>query len=165
MKLFLYNPENGSSIKKWYDGSSFWKLEVGEMAAFPVAVGERLKETYGFLQVVSPEDFDSYLAKLDKKEVSKVVVDSQGQAQAKPVEVVEKEEKALLEEKKLAKEMKEKVKKVKDAEPDDLEYWEMSRGSLLNEIDKRGLEVKTAKGVYVSKEQLISLLENNDNEK
>ena len=117
------------------------------------------------MQVVSPEEFDSYLAKLDKKEVSKVVVDDKGQAQAKPVEVVEKEEKELVEDKKVAKELKEKVKKAKDAEPDDLEYWEMSRGALLNELDKRGLEVKTAKGVYVSKEQLISLLENNDNEK
>ena len=41
----------------------------------------------------------------------------------------------------------------------------MPRGALLNEIDKRGLEVKTAKGVYVSKAQIIRLLENNDNEK
>ena len=164
-KKYLYNPENGANIKKWYDGHSFWKLNVGEVVAFPEAVGERLQDTYAFLQEVNPEDYDAYLAKLDKLEVSKVVVDDVGQAHAKPAEVVEAEEKALKEKVKVAKEIKDKVKKAKDAEPDKLNYWEMPRGALLNEIDKRGLEVKTAKGVYVSKEQLISLLENNDNEK
>ena len=164
-KKYLYNPTNGAPIKKFFDGHNFWKLDVGEIAAFPEKTGELLKYTYGFLQEVSPDDFDSYLAKLEKEEVSKVVVDTNGQAQAKPVEVVEFEEKKLEEKKKVAKEVKGKLAKAKDAEPDKLNYWEMPRGALLNEIDKRELEVKTAKGVYVSKEQLISLLENNDNEK
>ena len=57
------------------------------------------------------------------------------------------------------------IKKAKDAEPDELNYWEMPRGALLNELDKRGVEVKTAKGVYVTKEHLITLLENDDNTK
>ena len=164
-KIYLYNPENGGNIKKWYDGHNFWKLEVGEVAAFPEAVGERLKYTYAFLQEVNPEDYDSYLAKLEKSEVAKVVVDDKGMAHAKPSDIVEAEEKALKEKVKVAKAIKVKVEKAKDAQPDKLNYWEMPRGALLNEIDKRGLEVKTAKGVYVSKEQLISLLENNDNEK
>ena len=164
-KKYLYNPDNGANIKKWFDGTNFWKLEVGEVAAFPDKVGERLKTTYGFLQEVNPEDYDSYLAKLEKQEVSKVVVDNEGMAQAKPVEIVEAEEKVLKEKVKVAKAIKEKVKKAKDAEPDDLDYWEMPRGALLNELDKREVEVKTAKGVYVSKEQLISLLENDDNSK
>ena len=165
MKIYLYNPDNGANIKKWYDGHNFWKLDVGEVAAFPDAVGERLKDTYAFLQEVNPEDYDVYLAKLEKQEVSKVVVDNVGQAHAKPAEVVDAEEKALKAKVEVAKKIKDKVKKAKDAEPDKLDYWEMPRRALLNEIDKRGLEVKTAKGVYVSKEQLISLLENNDNEK
>src|SRR3990167_3854222 len=118
----------------------------------------------GFLEV-DPEDYDSYLAKLEKEEVSKVVVDANGQAQAKPVEAVEAEEKALEKKKEVAKEVKAKLAKAKDAEPDKLGYWEMPRGALLNELDKRGVEVKTAKGVYVTKEQLITLLENDDNEK
>ena len=164
-KKYLYNPGNGANIKKWYDGHNFWKLEVGEVAAFPEAVGERLMYTYAFLQEVNPEDYDNYLAKLEKSEVAKVVVDDKGMAHAKPSDLVDAEEKALKEKVKVAKAIKAKVEKAKDAEPDELHYWEMPRGALLNEIDKRGLEVKTAKGVYVSKEQLISLLENNDNEK
>ena len=40
MKIYLYNPDNGANIKKWYDGHNFWKLDVGEVAAFPDAVGE-----------------------------------------------------------------------------------------------------------------------------
>ena len=165
MKQYLYNPENGAPIKKFYDGHNFWKLDVGEVAAFPEAVGERLKHTYAFLQEVNPEDYDNYLAKLEKQEVSKVVVDDVGQAHAKPFEVVEAEEKVLKVKVETAKKIKDKVKKAKDAEPDKLNYWEMPRGALLNELDKREVEVKSAKGVYISKEQLISLLENNDNEK
>ena len=164
-KIYLYNPDNGASIKKWYDGTNFWKLGVGEIAAFPEKAGQLLKHTYAFLQEVSPEDFDTYLAKLEKQEVAKVVVDANGQAQAKPVEVVEAEEVALKEKVKVAKKIKTKLKDAKDAEPDKLGYWEMSRGALLNEIDKRDIEVKVAKGVYVGKEQLISLLENDDNSK
>src|SRR3990167_8101156 len=164
-KKYLYNPSSGAPVKKWFDGTNFWKLDVGEIAAFPEKAGELLAHTYGFLQEVSPDDFDSYLAKLEKEEVSKVVIDTNGQAQAKPVEVVEFEEKKLEEKKKVAKEVKVKLGKAKDAEPDKLGYWEMPRGALLNELDKREIEVKTAKGVYVSKEQLISLLENDDNTK
>lgn len=164
-RKYLYNPESGAPIKKWYDGTNFWKLDVGEVAAFPEKVGDRLVHTYGFLQEVNPEDYDAYLAKLEKSEVAKVVVDDKGMAHAKPSEIVDAEEKALKVKIETAKKIKDKVKKAKDAEPDKLNYWEMPRGALLNEIDKRGLEVKTAKGVYVSKEQLISLLENNDNEK
>ena len=164
-KKYLYNPSSGAPIKKWYDGTNFWKLDVGEIAAFPEKSAELLKYTYGFLQEVSPDDFDSYLAKLEKEEVSKVVVDANGQAQAKPVEAVEAEEKVLEKKKKVAKEVKAKLAKAKDAEPDKLNYWEMPRGALLNELDKRGVEVKTAKGVYVTKEHLITLLENDDNTK
>src|SRR3989338_9480442 len=94
-KKYLYNGDKGENIKKWFDGTNFWKLEVGEVAAFPDKVGERLKTTYGFLQEVNPEDYDSYLAKLEKQEVSKVVIDDIGMAHAKPSEVVEVEEKAL----------------------------------------------------------------------
>lgn len=163
-KIYLYNPDNGSPIKKWFDGMNFWKLDIGEIAAFPENSGTRLKTTYGFLQVVSPDEFDAYLAKLDKQVISKVKVGVEG-LEPKPADEVEAEEQVLEIKKKEAKAMKAKIKTAKDAEPDKLNYWEMNRGLLLNEIGRRGLEVKTAKGVYVSKEQLISLLENNDNTK
>src|SRR3990167_7956135 len=113
-KRYLYNPSSGSSIKKWYDGHNFWKLDVGEVAAFPEAVGERLKHTYAFLQEVNPEDYDSYLAKLEKSEVAKVVVDDNGMAHAKPSELFDAEESVLKDKIETAKKIKEKVKKAKE---------------------------------------------------
>ena len=57
-----------------------------------------------------------------------------------------------------------KVKEAKDAEPAKPEYWELNRGALINEVNKRGIEIKglNTKGVYISKEQLINYLENDD---
>lgn len=164
MKKYLYNPENGSKIKGFYDGSNHWSLEVGECKAFPEAIGERLKRTYGFLREVSFEEAELMLAKLEKEEPTKIKVDSDGK-------FVPKTEEDLAEDKKVLESKKEEVKKVKklakeaeEAKPDSLDYWEMSRGALLVEANKRGVEVRGIgkKKVYVSKEQIINLLENDD---
>ena len=164
MKKYIYNPNNGALIKNWFDGSSFWNLKVGEVSAFPLDVGERLMRTYGFLQELSPEEFEVQLAKLEK-EPAKIKVDSDGSLQPKSDEELKVEKEVLEVKKEKVKELKKKVKEAKDAEPAKPEYHELSRGALINEVNKRGIEVKglNVKGVWVTKDQLISYLENDDN--
>lgn len=164
-KKYLYNPKNGSPIKNWYDGTNYWNLEVGEVVAFPKDSGERLLKVYGFLQELSPEEFEIQLAKLEKAEPVKVKVAFDGSLQPKSEEELESDKKELNAKKEQVRELKKKVKGAKDAEPAKPAYWELSRGSLLNEINKRGIELKTAKGVYITKDQLINYLENYDSTK
>lgn len=165
MKKYIFNPNNGAAIKNWNDGSSYWNLKVGEVMAFPKDVGEKLLRTYGFLQEFSPEEFEVQLAKLDQTEVPKIKVDSDGALQPKSEEEVKVEKEVLEVKKEKVKELKKKVKEAKDAEPAKPEYHELSRGALINEVNKRGIEVKglSVKGVWVTKDQLISYLENDDN--
>lgn len=164
-KIYLYNPERGSPIKNWYDGTSYWKLAVGDTAAFPQEVGRRLKQTYGFLQELSAEEFEVQLAKLAKAEPARIKVSPEGQLVPKSEEELAEEKKQFEVKKEEIKSLKEKMAKAPEAKPDEPAYWELSRGALINELDKRGVEIKglNKKGVYVTKEQLISLLENDDN--
>lgn len=164
-KVYLYNPENGAPIKNWWDGHNFWTLGVDEVAAFPEDAGNRLKMTYGFLQEVSPEDFELKLAKLNRAEPSNIKVGPNGLTE-KSAEEIEEEKKAIEKEKAVAKKLKVKLDKAKDAEPEKPEYWERPRGSLMAEVKNRGIEAKVLedKKNYVSKETLIQLLENNDKE-
>ena len=64
----------------------------------------------------------------------------------------------------MAKEMKSKIEDAKEASEVHPEYWELSRGDLINETKRREIEVKglNKKGSYISKEQLIQYLENDD---
>lgn len=167
MKKYLYNPKSGSSIKNWYDGTNYWNLEVDEVAAFPEGTGEKLQRTYGFLQELSPEEFEVQLAKLEKVEPVKIKVDADGSLQPKSEEEMEEDKKSLEVKKEKVKALKKKVKEAKDAEPAKPKYWELSRGALINEINKREIEVKglNKKGVNVTKEQLINYLENYDKNK
>ena len=164
MKKYLYNPEDGSVIKNWWDGNSHWSLDVGECAMFPERVGLALKETYGFLQEIDPEEFELRLNKLEKEEVPKVKPNADGQLVPKDEEEVEEDEKVLETKKETAKKVKEKVDKAKDAEPQSPGYWELTRGALIAECNKREIDIKGLhnKGVYISKEQLINLLESDD---
>ena len=162
-KTYLYNPDSGAPIKNWWNGHNFWSLGVDEVAAFPEDVGSALKHTYGFLQEVSPEEFELKLAKLEREEPSKLKVGPAGLEEKHPEEV--EEEKKVIEKKKVeAKKLKVKLDKAKDAEPSKPEYWERPRGSLLAEVSNRGIQAKVLddKKSYVSKETLIQLLENDD---
>lgn len=163
-KIYLYNPESGAPIKNWYDGSNFWKLAVGECAAFPVDVAARLRATYGFLQELSSEEFEIRLGKLEKEEPAKIKVSPEGTLEPKSNEEIAGEKEVIEAKKKEIKTLKEKVTKAKDAEPAKGEYWELPRGALINELKKREIEVKGLgkKGITVSKEQLINLLESDD---
>lgn len=165
MKIYLYNPENGAPIKNWWDGHNFWTLDVDEVVAFPEAAGNMLKSTYGFLQEVSPEEFELKLAKLERTEPTKIKVGPEGLTEKLPEEI-EEEKKVLDKEKSKAKKLKAKLDKAKDAEPQSPDYWERPRGSLMAEVLKRGIQAKVLedKKNYVSKETLIQLLENNDKE-
>ena len=164
MKTYIYNPESGAPVKNWFDGHSYWSLEVGEVAAFPERSAEMLKDTYGFLQVISLEEFEARLAKLDKEEVSTVRPNADGQIVPKSEAELEADKKALEAKKKEAKALKSKVEKAKDAEPAQPAYWEMPRGALIAEVAKREIDVKGLgkKGSYISKEQLINYLESDD---
>ena len=164
MKTHIYNPANGAPIKNWWDGTSRWNLGVDEVAGFPQDVGKRLLETYQFLVEVSVDEFESRLAKLEKEEPTKIKVNPEGQLVPKSEEEVEAEREVIEKKKESVKAAKEKVKKAKDAEPATPNYWELPRGDLIAECDRRNIEVKGLgkKGVYVTKEQLINLLENDD---
>lgn len=163
MKIYLQNPDNGAPIKKFYDGQNYWKLDVGEVAAFPEGVAFMLKRTYGFLREVSLEEFELQLDKLEKTQVAKVKVDSSGQLVPKKEEEVKEEEEKLEVQKKEIKKNKEKVVKAKEAQPDKLSYEEMPRGALIAEINKRNIKIQGFGRGRVSKEHLIQLLENDDN--
>ena len=163
MKIYLHNPDSGAPIKNWWDGHNFWSLDVGEVKAFSEGAGSGLKRTYGFLQEVSPEEFELKLAKLEREEPSKLKVGPEGLTEKHPEEI--EEEKKVIEKKKVeAKKLKAKLDKAKDAEPEQPHYYERPRGSLLAEVKKRGIEAKVLedKKNYVSKDTLIQLLENDD---
>lgn len=164
MKQYLYNPDSGAPIKNWYDGHNFWNLAVGEVAAFNERTAQMLKETYGFLQVISLDEFEARIAKLDKEEVPTVRPNADGQIVPKSEEELNADKEALEAKKKEAKKLKAKVKEAKDAEPATPAYWEMSRGALIVEVSKREIDVKGLgkKGSYISKEQLINYLESDD---
>lgn len=164
-KTYLHNPESGAPIKNWYDGTNFWSLGIGEVAAFPERAAHMLKETYGFLQVLSLDEFEAQLAKLDKEEVATVKPNADGQIVPKSDDELSVDKEVLVKKKKEAKILKAKIEKAKDAEPVKPEYWEMSRGALINEINRREIEVQGLgkKGSYISKESLINYLESNDN--
>ena len=164
-KIYLYNPESGASIKNWWDGHNFWTLGVDEVAVFPEATGNMLKLTYGFLQEVSPEDFELKLAKLEREEPAKIKAGPEGLTEKLPEEI-EEEKKVLNKKKTEAKKLKVKLDKAKNAEPEKPEYWERPRGSLMAEVLKRSIQAKVLedKKNFVSKETLIQLLENNDKE-
>lgn len=167
MKIYLHNPDNGSKIKGWYDGSNYWKLDVGEVAAFPKGAGEGLVRTYGFLRRLSLEEFEIQLAKLEKEEPAKIKVASDGSLQPKSEEEIKVEKEVIEVKKEEVKKLKKKVKEAKDAEPDKPHYYEMSRGALINEASKRGIEIKGlgVKGVTITKDQVINYLENDDAKK
>ena len=163
MKIYLYNPDSGAPIKNWWDGHNFWSLDVGEVKAFSEGAGQALRHTYGFLQEVSPEEFELKLAKLEREEPSEIKVGPTGLEQKKPDEI-EEEKKEIEKKKTEAKKLKSKLDKAKDAEPEQPHYYERPRGSLLAEVKKRGIEAKVLedKKSYVTKDTLIQLLENDD---
>ena len=164
-KQYLYNPESGAPIKNWYDGHNFWNLAVGEVAAFPEKSAQMLQEVYGFLQTISLDEFEAKLVKLDKEEVPTVRPNADGQIVPKDEDELKVDKEVLANKKKEAKALKAKVEKAKDAEPATPNYWELPRGALINEINKRGIEVQglNKKGSHISKESLINYLENDDN--
>lgn len=160
MKVFLLNPTNGAPVKNWYDGSNRWSLDVGEVKAFPPAVADKLTEIFGFLQKLSEGEAEAKLAQVEQEEPSQVKVGPLGNLVPKtPLEIAQDEE--VLKEKKVAvKKMVEKVKKAKDAEPENPPFEEWSRGELIAEAHKRKIEIKGLGKGKVTKEQIISLLEN-----
>ena len=167
MKVYLYNPESGAPIKNWNDGTNRWSLAVGETKAFPLEAGNGLKETYGFLQVVSEQEFDNALDALDKKKLAKIKVDEDGSLVPKEEEELKEEQERTETKKKNLRSLKAKIKDAEDAEPEKPTYWELPRGDLINEVRKRELDVKglNKKGSFVSKEQLIAYLEQDDQNK
>ena len=162
MKVYLLNPESGAPIKNWWDGNDRWSLDVGEVKAFPEGAAEKLRNVYAFLQVVSLEEYEARLAKLESQSVAKIKVSDEGQLVPKTDEEIEAE-KALIagKKEKIVKEKK-MVASAEDAKPDKPNFWELSRGDLINECNKLGIDVKGLgkKGVKVTKEALINLLEN-----
>lgn len=164
MKVFLYNPDNGSPIKNWYDGNNFWSLPVGECAAFPERAGAMLKATYGFLQNLNPEEFELRLGQLEKEEVDKVKVGPEGGLIPKVEDEMALDKKVLEKKKVKARKTKKALDKAKDAEPEMPNYYKLSRGALIVELQKRKVEIRglNTKGVWVNKDSLINLLENDD---
>src|SRR3990167_8374969 len=160
MKVFLLNPTNGAAVKNWYDGSNRWSLNVGEVKAFPPAVADKLTEIFGFLQKLSEGEAEAKLAQVEQEEPSQVKVGPLGNLVPKtPLEIAQDEE--VLKEKKVAvKKMVEKVKKAKDAEPENPPFEEWSRGELIAEAHKRKIEIKGLGKGKVSTEHIISLLKN-----
>lgn len=161
MKRYLLNSEKGAPIKNWYDGSNHWSLDVGEVKAFPEAAADLLVNVYAFLQEVSVEEYEAQLAKLDKVVPMKVKVGDEGGFVPKNENEI-KEEKEELEVKKTnVKKAKKKVEEAKDAEPEKPSLWEMTRGALIALAGKKNVEIKGLgkKGVKVTKEQIINLLE------
>lgn len=159
MKKYLYNPIHGAPIKGWYDGNERWSLEVDEVKSFPERVADKLKETYGFLQEVSEEFLEANLAKLSV--VSKVKVEG-GEVVPKTEEEVAKDEEVAEEKKEKVKKVKTKLAKAKDASPDVVAYEDMNRGEVFAEVVKRNIEIKGLGKNRITKEQLISLLKNDD---
>lgn len=165
MKVFLHNPTNGAPIKNWYDGSERWSLDVGEVKAFPTKAAEALSAVFGFLRVVSEEEYELMLARLEEKEKNppKVKVDASGdlvpKADAEVAAEVEKTKKEI----DTVKKVLAKVKKAPDAKGENPPYSEWSRGEVFAEVGKRGLEIKGLGKSRISKEQLINILENDDN--
>ena len=160
--IYLYNPDSGAPIKNWWDGHNYWNLAIGEVAGFPEATAGLLKKTYGFLVEVSVEEFEARLERLEKHVPLKVKVGDEGGLVPKSEDEIEEEKTKLEEEKKTIKKAKEKVMAAKEAEPATPDLWELSRGDLINECNRRNIEVKGLgkKGIRVTKEQLINLLEN-----
>ena len=161
-KVYLANPDNGAPIKNWWDGSNRWSLGVGEVKAFPVEAARHLLAVFGFLQEVSVEEFETRIAALDRVEVPKIKVSPEGGLVPKPEVEVQAEVEVLETKKATLKKEKKKVEAAEDAEPEKPDYWELSRGDLINECQKRGIEIKGLgkKGVSVTKEFIINLLEN-----
>ena len=136
---------------------------MNEVKAFSPAVADKLVEIFGFLQKVSEQESEQLLAKLDVEPVA-VKVAPTGELVPKTEEELAGE-KAEIEEKKTAvKKLTAKIKKAPEAEPENPPYKEWSRGELISEAHKRKVEIKGFGKGYVSKEQIIQLLENNDKE-
>ena len=160
MKIYLYNPDSGAPVKNWWDGHNYWSLAVGEVAIFPEAAGRLLKTTYAFLVEVSIEEYEAKLTQLEKAEPKKIKVAPSGEIVPKEADELVADQVILDQEKAATKKVKEKVAKAKEAEPVDPEYWELSRGDLINECHRRAIEIKAPS--KVTKESLINLLENDD---
>lgn len=161
-KIYIYNPPTGSPIKNWYDGSSRWSLDVDEAKSFPESVANNLASTYGFLEVINESEVDSLVARLEEKKVSKLKATPDGEIVPKEEEEVAKEEVELEEKKKTTKKLVARVKKAEVAKPEKPGYDELSRGDLISECHKRKVEIKGLGKSYISKKQIIMLLENDD---
>lgn len=158
MKKYLFNPPHGAPIKNWYDGSERWTLEVDEVKGFPLSVADKMKEIFGFLQEVSEEVLEAYLSKL---QVSKVKVEGT-EIVPKTEDEIAKEEAEVEVKKEEVKKIKAKVKKAKDAKPEEVNYETWSRGEVFAEVVKRKIEIKGLGKNRISKENLISMLKNDD---
>ena len=161
-KVYLYNPEDGAPIKNWWDGSDRWNLDVGEVKAFPERAAELLTDVYAFLQKVSLEEYEEKIAKLENEETPKIKVGAEGGFVPKSSQELDQDEASKEKKKAKLKKEKDKVVAAKDAEPENPNLWELSRGDLINECTRKGIEIKGLgkKGVRVTKEQIINLLEN-----
>lgn len=162
MKIYLYNPSNGAPIKNWHDGSSRWSLDVDEVKAFPEHVATKLAEIFGFLQRLNEGEAEAKLAQLEQETPSQVKVGPLGNLIPKEEIEIAKDEEEIKEKKTKAKKIVEKVKKAKDAEPENPPYEDWSRGELIAEAHKRKIEIKGLGKGKITKEQIISLLENAD---
>ena len=160
MKIFLFNPTNGAPVKNWYDGSNRWSLDIGEVKSFPPAVADKLAETFGFLQRLSEGDAEAKLAQAEQEEPSQVKVGPLGNLIPKTPTEIAQDEEAVKEKKVSAKKIIEKIKKAKDAEPENPPFEEWSRGELIAEAHKRKIEIKGLGKGKVSTEHIISLLKN-----
>ena len=160
MKIFLFNPTNGAPVKNWYDGSNRWSLDIGEVKSFPPAVADKLAETFGFLQRLSEGDAEAKLAQAEQEEPSQVKVGPLGNLIPKTPTEIAQDEEVVKEKKVSAKKIIEKIKKAKDAEPENPPFEEWSRGELIAEAHKRKIEIKGLGKGKVSTEHIISLLKN-----
>ena len=164
-KVFLYNPQNGSPIKNWYDGSERWSLEIDEVKGFPTQTANALRGVFGFLQEVSEQDSEALLLRLEEKEKNPTTVrlDGSGDFVPKPESEIKAELEEIKKKKEVVKKVLAKVKKAPEAKPENPSYDEMNRGEVFAECVKRGIEIKGLGKSRVSKEQLVALLINDDN--
>src|SRR3990167_11315562 len=160
MKIFLFNPTNGAPVKNWYDGSNRWSLDIGEVKSFPPAVADKPAETFGFLQRLSEGDAEAKSAQAEQEEPSQVKVGPLGNLIPKTPTEIAQDEEVVKEKKVSAKKIIEKIKKAKDAEPENPPFEEWSRGELIAEAHKRKIEIKGLGKGKVSTEHIISLLKN-----
>ncbi len=164
-KTYIYNPTDGAPITNWYDGHSYWSIAVDEVKNLPPDVAKRLKATYGFLVEITQEEAESMLARVEetiKSPAPNKVVG--GEIVVKTEDEIVQEIAAAQTKKGFLKKLLAKIKKSSEDEskPAQPKYEDLSRGLLLSEAIKRNLDLKAFGKTKITKEQVISMLRNND---